>query len=364
MERFTGQDLGEAPHIAVLFYDAIGDFIAITPLLRGLREKYPNCCIDYFGGEQTREIEEASPLVDSRFSVFGGTGGLRDVIAYIVEREREVGPYDLAINCDFNEVLALSTSLLQPRFVMGNCYQPDLRGLGPAPNNRIDDIHREVWAPDSFLERYGDILTSNFIGEIFCRLARVETAFQRTETPVAPAAGPIPPVLIATGTKRPAKLWPIAYWERFVNLCAESGIEVGLLGAKPADQARHYHAADSDAYLLERTTLVDLRGRFSLPEVAGALQRAKACVTIDNGIMHLAVAAGTRTLALFGASPWKLWAPRVAHLEAMLPTSPCSLCEENRFRNEDCLLPQHQCMESILPERVAERLKEIVLVGG
>ncbi|MDO8670068.1 MAG: glycosyltransferase family 9 protein [Dehalococcoidia bacterium] len=363
MERFTGQDLGQDPHIAVLFYDAIGDFIAITPLLRGLREKYPRCAIDYFSGEQTSEIEEASPLIDSRCSVFGRPAGLREVYDFVARRERETGPYDLAINCDFNEVLSLVTTILQPRFVMGNCYFPHARALMPIPDNRIDNIHGEIWAPDSFLARYSDILKTNFIGEIFCRLARLETDFQRTETPIAPVPGPIPPVLIATGTKRRAKLWPIAYWERLIGLCTGVGIEVGLLGAKPADQARHYHAADSDAYLLARTKLVDLRGKFTLPEVGGALQQAKACVTIDNGIMHLSVAAGTRTLALFGASPWKLWAPRVSHLEALLPETPCSLCEENRFRNEDCLLPQHLCMESIFPERVSQRLREIVRSG-
>jgi ADP-heptose:LPS heptosyltransferase len=41
MEWFNDQPLRPRPHIAVLFYDALGDFVIITPLLRGLKEKYP-----------------------------------------------------------------------------------------------------------------------------------------------------------------------------------------------------------------------------------------------------------------------------------------------------------------------------------
>jgi ADP-heptose:LPS heptosyltransferase len=74
-------------------------------------------------------------------------------------------------------------------------------------------------------------------------------------------------------------------------------------------------------------------------------------VTVDNGLMHLAVASGARTVALFGASPRLIWPPRVAHLTILDPSQPCTRCEENRFRNPDCLLPVHQCMLSVEPQR-------------
>src|SRR3954447_25714182 len=100
MERFTDQPLGRAPHVAVVFYDSIGDFVVATPLLRGLREKYPGCVVDYLGGERTRELEAASPLLDSRYSLFGVPGAVRDLPAYVAARLAAAGPYDLAINCE------------------------------------------------------------------------------------------------------------------------------------------------------------------------------------------------------------------------------------------------------------------------
>jgi ADP-heptose:LPS heptosyltransferase len=135
---------------------------------------------------------------------------------------------------------------------------------------------------------------------------------------------------------------------------------VGLIGDQPQRQSEVYHTGDAESWLLEQTALVDLRGRFSLPQVAGALQRARACISVDNGIMHLAYSVGTPTIALFGASPWWVWTPPLPHLYLILPDEPCPRCYENRFRNAECLLPRHQCMLSVRPERVIQKLHTIL----
>ncbi|MCL4466151.1 MAG: glycosyltransferase family 9 protein [Chloroflexi bacterium] len=355
MERFSGQPLRERPHIAVLFYDAIGDFVVATPLLRGVRDKYPGCTLDYLGGERTRQLEEASRLVDSRFSVFGA-GTLTDLPGYLTERRALAGDFDLAVNCDDHPVAAVVAALLAPRYVVGRCFDGELRSPLPDSGERLDELWRQDWADADLLGRYGDLLQTQFIGEILCRLARVETDYARTEAPVAEPPLAVPPILIATGGKRSAKLWPAEHWLALLRHCQRRGLAVGLLGDAPAQQRSRYHSADLEDYLLGNSALQDLRGALSLPQVAGALQRARACVTVDNGIMHLAGAVGTPTLALFGASPWRVWAPPVPHLQVLLGDEPCPLCAENRFRNEACLRERHVCLESLAPSLVAERL--------
>jgi len=175
--------------------------------------------------------------------------------------------------------------------------------------------------------------------------------------PVEEPPGDVPAVLIATGANRSAKLWPIPYWQEVIAGCSRLGWSVGLLGAAPVQQARYYHSVGGEERLLESTALVDLRGRFTLPQVAGALRRARACVTIDNGIMHLAAAVGVPTVAIFGGSPWRLWAPRAPRVQVLLPAEPCLRCEENRFRNEACLLPEQVCMLGVRPEQVLASLE-------
>jgi heptosyltransferase III len=357
MERFTDQPLRPRPHLGVVFYDSIGDFVVATPLLRGLAEKYRDCVIDYFGGERTRELEEASPLLSDRFSLFGEPGAFRRLPDYIAARVATAGPYDLVVNCEAHPAARLATALLDPAYVVGPAYTADLRGDLPHATARVDALHGEAWNAVDLLDRFPDVLRTQYIGEILCRLARVDTAFERTEVPVAGPDGDVPEVLIATGANRSAKLWPPAYWHEVVAWCAGQGLTIGLLGAAPAHQARYYHSVGVEESLLAATPLVDLRGRYSLPAVAGALRRARACVTIDNGIMHLAAAVGAPTVAIFGGSPWRLWAPRSPRVQVLLPAEPCLRCEENRFRNEACLLAEQVCMLSVPPARVLAALR-------
>lgn len=359
MERFDDQPLRPAPHLAVLFADKLGGFVCATPLLRGLKEKYPGATLDYFGGERTAELEAASPHVDVRYSLYGQPGALRGLPAFLAGREQAAGPYDLAINLDFNPLNAVVASMLEPRYVVGRCFEAAGRRelpLGPSKLDRLGDP-ATFWAGESFLATYGDVVDSNFIGEIFCRLARVETAYHRTEVPTAPPPVDVPDVLIGTGATRVAKLWPREHWRGLIDRCTASGWSVGLIGAAPKLQAAAYGSASVEDELLQDTALRDLRGTMTLPQVAGALAAARACVAIDGGIMHLANGVGTPTIALFGASPWELWAPRAPTFQLVQPTDPCSLCKDNRYLNDACLRERHVCMESIQPEEVFHRLR-------
>ncbi len=71
----------------------------------------------------------------------------------------------------------------------------------------------------------------------------------------------------------------------------------------------------------------NLVGTHSLIAVAEVLSQADVMVTADSGLMHLSVAVGTPTVALFGAGIREKWAPRGGThrvLDARLPCSPCT----------------------------------------
>jgi ADP-heptose:LPS heptosyltransferase len=345
----------------VLVRDQIGDFSVATPLLRGLRERFPDLVLDYFGGDRTRELEEASPLVDARFALYGPAEPLRALPAFLAARRAGAGPYALAVNLESNPLAARACGLIAPRYVVGACLDPTSGEDVPLGRRHVDRLCQDVWNRPDLLADYPE-LSSQYIGEIFCRLARVETDFTRTEAPVAEPPPFTPRVLLSTGANRGAKLWPTAHWVAVARWLLSAGREVGLLGAPPALQGATYHADDVDAALLA-AGVADLRGRLTLPQVAGALARVTAFVTVDNGLMHLAGAVGAPTIALFGASPRRIWAPPSPAVRILEPAAPCTLCEEHRFQNVDCLLPVHQCMLSITPARVEAELARL-LAGG
>ncbi len=71
---------------------------------------------------------------------------------------------------------------------------------------------------------------------------------------------------------------------------------------------------------------IDLAGRLTLPEAAACLARARLFVGNDSGLMHMAAAAGTPTIGLFGPTPADEYAP--AGRAAVAVRSPTARMED------------------------------------
>jgi ADP-heptose:LPS heptosyltransferase len=354
---YRGEDL-ERPHIGVVFADSIGDFAVASVVMRDLRDRFGPCVIDYFGGPRTRELEAASPLVDARFELFS-----RDDPVLVDERLgaflAERGAYDVVINLDADPRAAAAAARAKPRFFVGRCMDADLCRTLPFPEGPVEGLHKENWAAEDLLSRY-PVLRTQHISEIWSRLSYLRPGDLRPVLPQEAPPVPVPDVLIGTGATRSAKVWDAAGWLEVVDWCQGRGLTVGLLGADASSQERYYNCAEVDAQLLRSTGVTDLRGRLTLPQVVGALAGASLCVSIDNGIMHLAVGAGVPTVALFGGSAWRVWAQPVVGLHVVLPATEarCDLCMKNRYRNSDCLIEHKVCMAGISAHAVIRAARD------
>lgn len=371
VEIFSNQPLGSNPHIAVLSSCKVGNFVVITPLLRGLKEKYPDCTLDFFGSEITQDFEKNCPYIDWRISLYTKHADFLENITQAIRQRREIaGSYDLAINCDeFSELNLVLITAIRPTYFVGGALSLDFCSKQDTRHDPVQKILADPdWNSPAFLARHREILQSNYIGEIFCRIAYVETDFFRLELPSLSPHFSVPDILISVTATRPAKMWPVDYWKRVIQWCQEQDLSVGLLGNSPKIQQTLYCAGNVEEDLLTQTSLIDLRGKTSLVELGGALRQAKACITLDSGPLHIAAAVGCPTVAIFGndihgngASPIRLWAPRQPHVKIAQSEFNCTLCEENRFKNKSCLIENHPCMIHLSSQRVIELLQELLL---
>jgi heptosyltransferase III len=367
MQRFTDQPLGKHPHLAVFGSDKVGNFVLTTPLLRGLKEKYPDATLDFFGGETTCDLEAGCPYIDARFSLYGERPEyLGELNAFVAARRAAGGDYDLAINCDeFSELNLVVVAAVAPRYLVGASLAPDFRRKLPPGDDIRDRMLRDRdWNSATFLERYRELLGSNYLAEIFCNIAYVATDFYHTEVASAPPPFDVPDVLLHMSTTRSAKQWLPAYWRELIDWCAGRGLSVGLIGGKPQVERERYHGGDWEEQLLHATALIDLRGETALPQLAGAFARARAAVAVDAGPMHIAAAVGCPTVCVFGndadgdgASPINLWAPRAPNAYVVRTPAKCTICVENHFGNEACLVQGHPCMRALRPELVIAALE-------
>lgn len=156
-------------------------------------------------------------------------------------------------------------------------------------------------------------------------------------------------VVLAPGSKWFTKQWPVEYFNKLAaSLKKLSNIRLIVVGGK------------EEANLpIEKESVIDMRGKTSLLELADILSRADVVVTNDSSPIHIASAfKKPRIFALFGPTiekfgffPWSLNS-KVFQIDG-LKCRPCGIhggksCPEKHFR----------CMRDILPEKVFNEIKE------
>ena len=85
-----------------------------------------------------------------------------------------------------------------------------------------------------------------------------------------------------------------------------------------------------------------------LPNLAAMLQRCALHIGNDSGISHLAAAVGTATVALFGPTDERVWAPRGQRVGVVAGTCDCRPCD--RETRDSC--SRAECMRSIEVDQV------------
>jgi heptosyltransferase II len=155
-----------------------------------------------------------------------------------------------------------------------------------------------------------------------------------------------------------AKRWDLArYAEVFDALTARRGLPVVLLGSS-AEKSGNAQAAA----LATKALTFNLAGRTSLPEALGVLAQARLFVGNDSGLAHLASAAGTPTVVVFGSTdpdatrPWDGPRPDGKPVRLALVRRR-TLCAPCRF---DVCPIDHACMEGVTPEDVLTAIDEVL----
>lgn len=96
-------------------------------------------------------------------------------------------------------------------------------------------------------------------------------------------------------TSNPRKQWPVERFRQLIQrvIAARTSVRVVLIGGPEERRA-------SEAFLAEPLPVTDLVGRLTLRQLVALLQHAAVLVSNDSGPVHVAAAAGTPTVALFG----------------------------------------------------------------
>ena len=376
MQRYDGRDMGTSPHIAILGSCKLGNFIVTIPMLRLIRKKYPGAVVDFWGSEITKDFElalcgENQPL-NWRTSWDKEYSGMKEIFNSFTDRINKYSDYDLLINCDgFNPFTQALSSLFKPKYLAGAGLREDGRSLlewGLLPNQRF--LADKDWDSVEFINRYSEHFRSNYIAELLCRIAFLNPSTDDLAFINLPWEEPgfdIPDILIHCTTARSAKIWPFENWTKVLMFCQTEQIKVGLIGASPQIQASEYHSERGEEDLIKNfpATLIDLRGKTNLIQLAGACKLAKGTISVDAGPMHVSAGVGSRTLAIVGndkhgdgVSPIRLWLPRTKLCERTISDYSTTSFADNFYSNDNLKIAR-KCMNGVSPSQIIDWIKSL-----
>jgi ADP-heptose:LPS heptosyltransferase len=289
-----------------------GDVVMALAAVRQIKIGRPDLDVDYVVGEECRDLAQDHPLLRrvlvmprkellaawNRQDVDGALRPLEDFLAALSAEE-----------------YAVSLNLFQER--SGGLMHGLLRSRRKIGLQLADGSHYRVGS--RFLEHLFAIPAERrqngwHAVDLYVRAAREALGVDPAEKwPLPDPASPwLPPLRVPEGWDGPAprgylafhpgaawagKRWPESHWAALADACLRAGREVVFTGA-PEERT----VMEGIRARMTGTIVHDYIGKTSLAGAAWIHGNARMTVTGDTAAMHLAAAAGTPTLALFGAS--------------------------------------------------------------
>ena len=327
--NFAQTTLAESakPRLCALFPGALGDFICFLPALHSLARSY---AVDLLARSEFATI--ASPAVRvlslERYEIrqLFTNDGAGD------ERVRQFfAPYCAVYSWFAGQ---------QPRFV------EQLQKVAP------DRAQLFPFRPAKFTGHQADFYLacvkapSPDVAEPLVEL-RPEALPWRDDFYRANGIAGVPRLIVAPGSGAREKNWPeenfleVAHWWRD----RRGGQVVVVLG--PVERERRG---------VEKLAAVGIvAGDLDLAQLAALLAGGDLYLGNDSGVSHLAAAVGTRTVALFGPSDERQWAPRGPRVTVLRPAIASSPCDDPATE----LSADYPYMAALTPAEVLHELRKL-----
>jgi heptosyltransferase-1 len=145
----------------------------------------------------------------------------------------------------------------------------------------------------------------------------------------------------------PLKEWPLEHWISLARKMLEAVPALRLV-ASGSKSGREQERLTAMAAKLNDKRLTVLAGDCGIAELGAVLQRCRLHIGGDSGVLHLAMALGVPTIALFRDYPAKNeWLPRgPTHRHLVVP------CQCVDARPPPCATGPARCLAALAPQQV------------
>ncbi len=328
--------LAPEPRVLVVALRRLGDVLLTTPLIRSIKQAFPEAAIEALVFAGTEGILSGNPDIAGVIAI-AERQGPREFAALLQRIWRR---YDLALSTQTGD---------RPTFL---AWLGGRQSAGPLDANRLSASIKRLALSRSYtsdrgrhrivdLLRLTELLGIPGCAEIVCPQGIVRPGL----LPTSPYA------VVHAAPKYTYKRWTSDGWQNLAGALRQRGLATTAVGAK-----------SDRAYLDEvwRQSDVTRRdGTLSWPELAALIGAARVYIGPDTAVTHLAAGTGVPTVALYGPTDPRIWGPwpvggldrpwaaagTIQHrgnvwlVQNPLPCLPCRLegCERRLDSHSQCL---------------------------
>lgn len=318
----------------------IGDVILITPLIRAVKELYPEAAIDALVVPAAAKLLQNNPHLHSVLSYPKRQSPLRAMQCMI--RDLKARQYDMAISphSSGRTHLILYLARIPIRLGFDRGTLPFLLTLKTPHPKGIHKIEKNLSLLGLLSDKQFSMQTELFPSA--ADLSVVDDLLKDIEGKRLLA--------IAPGSVWATKCWPLDYYISLAKGLTERGFGILLIGGKE-DKPK----CDVIQRELVQHLVINLAGQTNLLESAAAISKCKAMICNDSGALHLANAMRTRVFAFFGPTVQRIGYYPYRECDMVFETElNCRPCGSHG--PQKCPLKHHNCMRYIKPDSVLERV--------
>ncbi|MCX5707297.1 MAG: glycosyltransferase family 9 protein [Candidatus Omnitrophica bacterium] len=294
------------PKILIINPFGIGDVLFTTPVIRAIKAKYPDSFIGYWCNLRVKPLLVSNPGINKIFALSRGDikklyqesffSGLWYSLKLVFKLKKE--HFDICLDFSLDHRYSLFSKIIGIRRRFGFNY----KGRGRFLTGKIDitgyqykhaveyyldllhflgiepkDKNLELPVPEQFEIRAKDMLTARGIEDKDLIIG------------IAPGAGG------SWGKDAGYKHWPPLKFARLADkLINEFKAKILILGDNSEQQITDVIVGAM------RAKPVDLTGKIDLEEFPAIIKNLQLLICNDGGPMHIAVALGVKTVAIFG----------------------------------------------------------------
>ncbi|NLJ07062.1 MAG: glycosyltransferase family 9 protein [Sphingobacteriales bacterium] len=328
--------------ILVIRFSSIGDIVLTTPVIRCLKRKFPDARIDFLVKPQYRQLISSNPNIDHIIEFQGNISSLirllrKENYHFIIDLHKNIRstlirflllkPWVTFSKLNFRKWLMVSFKInLLPQKHLVQRYFEAVKQIG---------VENDFLACDFYFDQDPEMIVNQLLSD------KITGEYY---------------VIVLSGTYFTKRL-PV---EKISGIVSLLELPVILLGGKNEEEMA------SQLKSAHENKVIDFCGKTDIQQSAAIIRKAKAVLSGDTGMMHIAAALGKKVISVWGntipefgmfpyyggENPWEL-RQNIFEVKG-LSCRPCSKLGKNT-----CPKKHFRCMNDLDTTEMAITMKNL-----